>query len=65
MNEKNKYMNISAITAMETQKLLDYLAENGKILAHIGDLRIKYNGIIEDTISGKCQIFFIVRKINE
>lgn len=65
MNEENNYMNISAITVMETQKLLDYLVENGEILAQIGDLTMKYKGIHEDTISGKRQIFYIERKINE
>lgn len=61
--EENKYMNISAITVMQTESLLDWLAEHGEYLAQIGNLSMKYKGIHEDTISGKRQIFYIERKI--
>lgn len=62
---KKLQMNISAITVMECQRLLDYLVEKDTYLAQIGDLNIRYEGVIEDTLIGKRQVFHIVRKIKE
>lgn len=64
MEEKERYfMNITPLTVMEVGKLLDWLTENGDYLAQINNLNMRYKGIIEDTINGKREVFYIERKI--
>lgn len=64
MEEKERYfMNITPLTVMEVGKLLDWLTENGDYMAQINNLNMKYKGIIEDTINGKREVFYIERKI--
>ena len=48
-----------------SESILDYLVEKDTYLAQIGDLNIRYVGVIEDTLIGKRQVFHIVRKIKE
>lgn len=64
MEEKERYfMNITPLTVMEVCKLLDWLTENGDYMAQINNLNMKYKGVIEDTINGKREVFYIERKI--
>lgn len=56
-------MNITPITVMEVEKLLNWLTEHGEYMAQIGDLKMKYEGIVEDTINGKRQAFYLERKV--
>ena len=62
-NEQKLSMNITPITVMEVEKLLNWLTEHGEYMAQIGDLKMKYKGIVEDTINGKRQVFYLERKV--
>ena len=57
------FRNINAITVIELNKILDALVENDGYEIQMGDIRIIYQGLVEDTIGGKRQGFQIVRKV--
>lgn len=58
-------MNITPITVMEIEKLLNYLAENEDYMAQIGKIKIEYMGVAEDTLNGTREMFYIERGKNE
>lgn len=62
-SEEKLEMRITPLTILETEKMMDWLAENGKYLAQIGNLKMQYKGTVEDTIKGKRQIFYLERKV--
>lgn len=62
---KEKSMNVSPITIMQFEQLLEELANNEGYIAQCGNISIKYEGIVEDTLLGKRQAFTIIRKIKE
>lgn len=63
--EEKLEMRITPLTIMETEKLMDWLVKNAEYMAQIGNLKMQYKGLVEDTINGKRQIFYIERKIND
>lgn len=62
---EEKSMNVSPITIMQFDKLLEELVNNEGYMAQCGNITIKYEGTVEDTLFGKRQAFTIVRKIEE
>lgn len=62
-SEEKLEMRITPLTILETEKLMDWLTENGEYLAQIGNLKMQYKGEVEDTLQGKRQVFYIERKI--
>lgn len=62
---EEKSMNISPITIMQFSQILEELAKNETYTAQFGNVSIKYEGTVEDTATGKRQVFTIVRKIEE
>lgn len=64
MSEEEKLeMRITPLTVIEVKRLLDWLLQNGEYIAQIGNLNMKYKGVVEDTINGKREMFYIERKI--
>lgn len=51
------------LTLVATQQLLNEAKEKGSILMEVDNLRIKYKGIVEDTITGKREVYIIERII--
>lgn len=62
-SEEKLEMRITPLTILETEKFMDWLAENGEYLAQIGNLKMQYKGEVEDTLQGKRQVFYLERKI--
>lgn len=65
MSEERLEMRITPLTIMEAEKLMNWLTVNGEYIAQIGNLKMQYKGTIEDTISGKREIFYIERNIKQ
>ena len=65
MSEERLEMRITPLTIMEAEKLMNWLTVNGEYIAQIGNLKMQYKWTIEDTISGKREIFYIERKIKQ
>lgn len=57
--------NINAITVIEFNRILDELVNKEGYLLQIGDIKIFNQGIVEDTLGGKRQVFQIQRKVKE
>lgn len=55
-------INITPITVMEVEKMLDYLVKNEQYMAQIGNLKIKYIGISDDSYENQREMFYIERK---
>ena len=64
MSEEKIAMNITPITIMELEKLLNYLVEKEDYMAQIGKFKFKYMGVTEDTLNGTREMFYIERGKN-
>lgn len=62
--EDKKELHASMGFIMDLENVLNYLSENDSYMAQIGKTSIRYIGEIEDTASGKRQIFEIERKVD-
>ena len=63
--KNNNYMNCSYGFMIDLENILNKIIEDGKVQAQIGNIIIAPIGIKEDTISGRRQIFEIVRYVKE
>ncbi len=57
----NKTMQISLGFSLDLTKILNHLVENNTYMAQLGNITIKYIGIVEDTTKGKREVFEIER----
>ena len=64
-NQENKYANINAITVIELNKVLNWIKNNNGYIAQLGDIKIQYEGIKEDTINGTREYYYVIRKVKE
>lgn len=64
-NQENKYANINAVTVIELNKILNWIKDNNGYIAQLGDIKIRYEGIKEDTINGKRECYYVIRKVKE
>ena len=64
MEEDRKMGTCSTGFVLDLNKILNYLIDNDKFIAQIGDVKICYKGVIEDTANGARQVFVIERKID-
>jgi hypothetical protein len=62
-NKETKYMNTTPGFVIGLENILDYIVENEDYIAQIGNIKICYKGIKEDTIGRTRQVFEIERKI--
>lgn len=65
MEEDTKNMNISPAFVLGLQKILDYLIVNEGYMAQLGAITIRNEGVIEDTLCGKREVFTIIRKVKD
>lgn len=65
MDSDKKYMNCSLGFMIDLDNILNKLMENKTTQAQIGNIVIVPLGVKEDTISGKRQVFEVVRYIKE
>lgn len=63
--KENNYMNCSMGFMIDLDNILNKLIEDNTVQAHIGNIVIAPIGIKVDTISGKRQVFEVVRYIKE
>ena len=57
----NKTMQTSLGFSLDLTKILNHLVENENCMAQLGNITIKYIGIVEDTVKGKREVFEIER----
>ena len=62
--DNEKHMLINPITVIQIANILNYLIENNKYSAQIGEITITYIGEKADTINGTRQFFEIQRKVD-
>ena len=62
--EDKKSMNLSAGFFIGLEKILDYLVEKEAYQAKVGNTTIRFDGTLEDTTSGKRQVFYVIRKVD-
>ena len=63
--ENKKSLNCSLGLIIDLNNILDKLMENSTIQAQISNITIVPIGVKEDTISGKRQVFEIIRYIKQ
>ena len=62
-DKETKYMNTTPHFVMGLENILDYIVENEDYIAQIGNIKICYKGIKEDTYGKWREVFEIERKI--
>ena len=63
MEEDIKHMTTTPQFVFGLENILDELVKNNNYQAQIGNTTITYNGILEDTLNGKREVFYITRKV--
>lgn len=51
------------LTLVAVHQMLNEAKEKAQILMTVDNLRIKYKGIIEDTVNGKREVYYIEREV--
>ena len=63
MSEEEKSITTTPQFVYGLERILDELVEKEGYIAQIGNTSVIYDGIVEDTLNGKREIFIITRKV--
>lgn len=63
MEEDIEHMTTTPQFVFGLENILNELVKNNSYQAQIGNTIITYNGILEDTLNGKREVFYITRKV--